>query len=106
MEATSSRLQSPGDRGRVASMLVPRGGGQPKCVTFTYRVDGGEMTSMAIYKKPVTQSDNTTLVDVDDLDTAQLIMEQQGDNDPRWRQASYELTSDDAYQVRKYVSII
>ncbi|WAR03588.1 NAS13-like protein [Mya arenaria] len=98
LQAESSRLQAPGDRGRVATIVLPGSDGHLHCAHFSYRIDGSELISMTVYQRIEGGAENAT-ISMAEEDRLWPLMMEKGSNDLQWKQASLLIESSQEFQI-------
>ncbi|KAH3736506.1 hypothetical protein DPMN_043076 [Dreissena polymorpha] len=84
LQAQSSRLQAPGDIGRITSRVYARHGNVTNCLTFDYRLDGGDLIEFKVYRRPITE---LSKIDGDCVDVNGLVLltSVKGTNENGWK---------------------
>ncbi|KAH3736406.1 hypothetical protein DPMN_042969 [Dreissena polymorpha] len=96
LQAESSRLQAPGDIGRIT--VYASHGNVTSCLTFDYRLDGGDLIQFKVYRRPIAE---LSKIDGDyvDVNGLVLLMSVKGTNENAWNKTQVRVDEDHDCQL-------
>ncbi|KAH3882757.1 hypothetical protein DPMN_006702 [Dreissena polymorpha] len=98
LQAESSRLQAAGDVGRITSPVYAGNGNATNCLTFDYKLDGGDFIEFNVYQRQITE---LSKLDVQHADVNGLVLltSVKGTNENAWKMTHLSVDANHDFQV-------